>query len=116
MHYYIYVDDIREDAHWYNTHLTREEYEPHICYNYQMTLDLINSILRRDAEAAFIFDLDHDLGEGNENELEPNGYDICRWLVENRINIIGFHIHSMNPVGAENMRQLLSHYGYKELY
>ena len=116
MRYYIYVDDIREDAYWYNTHLTREEYEPHICYSYQMTLDLINTILKADAEAAFIFDLDHVLGEGNENELEPSGYDICKWLVENRINIIGFHIHSMNPVGAENMRQLLSHYGYKELY
>lgn len=116
MRYYIYIDDIREDARWYNTHLTREEYEPYICHNYQEVIDLVKSILENDAEAAFIFDLDHDLGEGNENELEPTGYDICKWILENEINLTGFHIHSMNPVGARNMRQLLSHYGYKELY
>lgn len=115
MKYYIYVDDIREDTRWYNSHLTREEYTPFICRSYKETIELIISLLKRDVNASFIFDLDHDLGEGNENELEPTGYDICKWLLENEINIAGFHIHSMNPVGAGNMRQLLTHYGYKEL-
>lgn len=51
-------------------------------------------------------DLDHDLGEGK------TGYDICKFIVENQIPLIGYHLHTMNPVGRQNMEQLLSHYGY----
>ena len=114
MKHYIYVDDIREDATWYRTHLSLG-WESHTCRSYQNTIDLITAILYSGETAQFILDLDHDLGEGNKNELEPNGYDICKWIVKNNIPLVGFHIHSMNVVGAENMRQLLTHYGYKEI-
>lgn len=52
---------------------------------------------------------DHDLGE------EVSGYDIAKYIVENQIAIGGFKIHSANPVGVFNIRQLLTHYGYKEI-
>ena len=52
---------------------------------------------------------DHDLGE------EMSGYDIAKYLVENQINIKCFSVHSMNPVGRNNIIQLLTHYGYAEL-
>lgn len=115
MKHYIYVDDIRENADWYNSHLT-PDWQPHVCRTAQRTIDLITAICYSGETAQFILDLDHDLGEGNENELEPSGYEICKWIVENQIPLVGFHIHSMNPVGAANMRQLLTHYGYKEIY
>ena len=52
---------------------------------------------------------DHDLGE------EKSGYDIAKYLVENQIDIKCFSVHSMNPVGRNNIIQLLTHYGYIEL-
>ena len=60
-------------------------------------------------ETNFIVDLDHDLAE------DKTGYDFAKWLIEH--NITGFfHIHSMNPVGASNIRQLLTHYGWIEKF
>lgn len=52
---------------------------------------------------------DHDLGFG------INGYDVARWIVENEIPIAGFTVHSMNPVGAKNIIELLTHYGYTKM-
>ena len=66
-----------------------------------------------------IVDLDHDLGcDGldldKDHSNDPTGYDFCKYLVEN--DIVGkFRIHSMNAVGADNMRQLLSRYGWEEI-
>lgn len=52
---------------------------------------------------------DHDLGFG------VNGYDVAKWIVENKIPIAGFAVHSMNPVGAKNIIDLLTHYGYTKM-
>ena len=113
MNYYIYVDDIRDDDTWYQRNLASHDWLPYICRDYQQTIDMlgvadINNV---------IIDLDHDLGEGNEidDSIALSGYDICKYIVENHIPLVGFHIHSMNPVGAMNMRQLLTHYGYREI-
>ena len=54
----------------------------------------------------YIIDFDHDLGEGK------SGYDFAKWLLENEVRPESFHVHSMNPVGAKNIYQLLTHYGW----
>lgn len=53
---------------------------------------------------------DHDIGD-------PyfSGYTIARYIVENEVPMAAFAVHSMNPVGAQNIRQLLTHYGYQEV-
>jgi hypothetical protein len=51
---------------------------------------------------------DHDLGE------DKSGYDIAKYMVENQIWTKGFSVHSMNPVGRQNIISLLTHYGYKQ--
>ena len=51
-----------------------------------------------------IIDLDHDLGE------EKTGYDICKFIIENRIEIPIIQIHTANVVGKFNMKQLLERY------
>ena len=53
---------------------------------------------------------DHDLGFG------ISGYDVAKWIVENEIPIAGFTVHSMNPVGAKNIIELLTHYGYTKMH
>jgi hypothetical protein len=48
--------------------------------------------------------LDHDLGE------DKSGYDIAKFLVEQRIWPRIIYIHTMNPVGRDNIKQLLTRY------
>ena len=115
MNHYIYLDDIRDDDTWFRRNLSIKEWTPHIVRTVEQAEMLIRAILYSGESASFILDLDHDLGEGNENELEPSGYELCKWIVKNQIPLVGFHLHSMNPVGLANMRQLLTHYGYKEI-
>lgn len=111
MNYYIYLDDVRENDRYFNQHFRREDWLPVVVRNYDEAVKTISEI--RDSGKIFL-DLDHDLGFDNNNDRAPTGYDFCKYIVQEDIKICGFHIHSMNPVGAANMRQLLSHYGYKE--
>lgn len=76
-----------------------------ICRNYDSAIKTIENFTGGD----LIVDFDHDLGEAK------TGYDVAVYIVNNNINC-KFHIHSMNPVGAFNIRQLLTHYGYEEVY
>lgn len=114
-YHYIYVDDIREDDSWFNHHMKPSVWNTQVCRTYDQTIEFIAKTMKNE-ECMFFLDLDHDLGEGNENELEKSGYDICKWIVENHIPLVGFHIHSANPVGRKNMQQLLTHYGYEEFF
>jgi hypothetical protein len=49
--------------------------------------------------------LDHDLGIESRS-----GYDICKWMVENDVWPRYVCVHTANPVGRDNMLQLLNHY------
>ena len=74
--------------------------------SYQDTIDYLEHC--RDVHCEVYIDLDHDLGE------EKTGYDICKFIVSTNYPLIGFHLHTMNPVGRQNMEQLLTHYGYAQ--
>ena len=49
--------------------------------------------------------IDHDLGKDRKT-----GYDIAKWMVENNICPDVVYVHSMNVVGAENIKHLLKRY------
>lgn len=109
--WYVYVDDCRKpDFYAYNSYYYAcYEYGlcvPIICRTYDGVIDLLDELQQMNAEV--ILDLDHDLGESK------TGYDICKYIVENQYPLLGFHIHSMNPVGVFNMSHLLKHYGYTQ--
>lgn len=61
---------------------------------------------------------DHDLGEDENGNLLPTGYDFAKWLVETDMdNMYGgfpenfsFNVHSANPVGKENIESYLNNY------
>lgn len=114
---YIYVDDIREDDTFFKKlhSYTQMEWIPIICRSAEEAIFFLNYY--NEIFYNVIIDLDHDLGEGHEinDSFAHSGYDICKYIVEDQIRLMGFHIHSMNPVGSANMRQLLTHYGYKEI-
>lgn len=96
----IWIDDTREKP---------VEYK--VCVkSYQQFLNFIRCYNRNknmNKEELFV-DFDHDLGDGK------SGYDIAKYIVENNIQLYGFRIHSMNPIGVENIRSLLTYYGYEE--
>lgn len=99
---YIYIDDMRQplipEALWVKS------YDEAIAALIDTT-DLMDI----DDFISLVVDFDHDLGEGK------TGYDVAKWLIDN--SYIGkFRIHSMNPVGANNIRQLLKHYGWTEVF
>lgn len=99
---YIYIDDMRQplipEALWVKS------YDEAIAALIDTT-DLMDI----DDFISLVVDFDHDLGEGK------TGYDVAKWLIDN--SYIGkFRIHSMNPVGANNIRQLLKHYGWTEIF
>lgn len=51
---------------------------------------------------------DHDLGEGK------TGYDCAKYIVENQLRLKGWQVHSMNPVGRDNINKLLDRYLIKQ--
>lgn len=94
---YLYIDDIRM---------------PNIINGYQLYVARnYNEAIQALTQQYFdIVSFDSDLGE------TKSGYDIAKYLVENQIKIGAFRIHSMNVVGKKNISELLTHYGYIEIY
>ena len=97
----IYVDDLRDPDFIHNYVDTR------IARTYNEAIHLIE--LFTNSGDDIILDLDHDLGE------TKTGYDIAKYIVSNHLPLLGFHLHTANPVGRQNMEQLLTHYGYSHL-
>lgn len=91
--YLLYVDDLRNP-----TNILKQNYNIVICRNYKET------IYELDKRRFRIIDLDHDLGE------EKTGYDVCKYIIENEIPLNKVYIHTSNPVGRNNMVQLLQRY------
>lgn len=91
--YLLYVDDLRNPPNILN-----QNYNIVICRNYKETIYELNKGKFR------VIDLDHDLGE------EKTGYDICKYIIENKIPLNKVFIHTSNPVGRNNMVQLLQRY------
>ena len=94
----LYLDDVREPGD--NTWFVVRNYDEFVSY------------IEREG-IPDTMSLDHDLGEGK------NGFDCTRYLlgyirkkIDNKEALptkIDYNIHSMNPVGAKNMRDCLEY-------
>lgn len=96
---YVFVDDVRPAPR-----IDENLFVMITCRTYETVIDVIQYF--HTVGQHMVLDLDHDLGG------TKTGYDISKFLVENEIHVDEIRIHSMNPVGVANMKQLLSHYGY----
>jgi len=79
----------------------RDEYAQHL-----------NRILHSAYSTIELIDIDHDAGD-----YASDGGDYIKlldWLEETGRNY-PIHIHSMNPVGVENMRRIIQKNGWKEV-
>lgn len=89
----LYVDDLRMPKHWEN-----KNYKIYVARTYKDAISFL------DTKKFDIIDLDHDLGE------EKSGYDVIKYVIENNIQIKNVAVHTMNPVGRQNILQLVSRY------
>ena len=74
-------------------------------------------------EDRYLIDLDHDAGEYAEDGGDY--INLLNWLEATYVPILQdsyqlgtlfvYHIHSMNPVGVENMRRIIRRNGWKEI-
>jgi len=53
--------------------------------------------------------LDHDLGDAN----SMTGYDVCKWALDSKCLPFKVQLVTSNPVGRNNMANLLRDAGYK---
>jgi len=84
---FVFLDDVRDcppNFHWVK--------------NYEECVDILQNC------NIDIISLDHDLGE------EKTGYDVVKFMVQEGIFPKEIYIHSANPVGAQNMKDLLERY------
>lgn len=111
MSYFLFLDDIREvkDVTWVN--LPSGNW--HIVRNYQQFVDKIE----KDG-MPYTISFDHDLATEHYSfssiYKEKTGADCARWLVnyciEKNLKLPKYTIHSMNPVGADNIKSILISY------
>lgn len=75
----------------------------------------INHYEHNMADDSIIIDIDHDAGD---YALDGGDYiNLLNWLEAKNIVDVGyaFHLHSMNPVGIQNMRAIIKKNGWKEI-
>jgi hypothetical protein len=64
-----------------------------------------------------VVSFDHDLGVDDQGNELKSGYDAAKWLcnycAENGLPLPNCNVHSANPVGAENIRNLISSFQKK---
>lgn len=113
----LFLDDIRcpPDVYHYTKQdiFLREDW--HIVRDYT---EFVSRILENGLPEMISFD--HDLGDtqdvksGSQEDVEKTGYDCAKWLVEycmdHDTELPEFYCHSMNPVGKENIENLLNNF------
>ena len=102
----LFVDDIREPSTQGTWLVVR---------SVNQAKTAINWYERQWQDDTILIDLDHDAGD-----FANDGGDYIKlldWLEEQGIVDTGyfFHIHSMNPVGVENMRRIIQKNGWREV-
>lgn len=101
----LFLDDLRDPSFLYGGKSPTEWW---VTARTVDSAKLLISILGYPCEISF----DHDLGEDTET-----GYDFVKWLITKDLDIgwmdntFVYGVHSMNPVGAENIKSSLE--GYK---
>jgi len=107
----MYLDDIRVPI---QTYKTSQNSDWVIVRSYD---EFVNCITENGLP--FMISFDHDLSIDHYiPEIDPTtytektGYDCAKWLInycmDNKQSLPSFMVHSMNPVGAHNIRSLLN--------
>ena len=100
----LWVDDLRPAPDGYKWVKSTHEAIIHIC-----------QLRKPDGHHNIeVLDLDHDAGEYA--FMGGDYIEILKWMELHNIDDIPIHLHTMNPVGRENMRRIILHNGWKQVY
>ncbi len=86
--------------------------------------DALHTVVARNYNMAILFltlhkfqevSLDHDIASFDGLGKEKTGYDIALWLANRKMNNEGYvppviRVHSMNPVGRNNIQSVINRY------
>ena len=101
----LFLDDIRTVDMVYSKEQVSE-------FDLVRTFDDFVTYIKQNGLPEFI-SFDNDLGMNAHGEVAPDGYAAAKWLVyESELDLsdLKFHVHSANPVAAEQIRGLLNNY------
>lgn len=103
---YLWVDDLREPPKdgndWLWARSVSEAKTAIVLHDRQRSKDAIH------------IDLDHDAGD---YAFDGGDYiEVLKWLEREQLPDTGytFHLHTMNPVGRDNMRTIINYNGWVE--
>ena len=82
----VYLDDLRDCPKGFT-----------IARDYNQAISLLTS------HEVNILSLDHDLGEDEQGNLLPTGYDLVKYICEHGLRANKIYLHTDNGVGRENM-------------
>jgi len=105
----IWVDDLRPAPtgyHWAKTSLDAINFIRNYKQAYAMTND--------EAFKIEVLDLDHDAGDYA--NMGGDYIFVLEWMEEFGIDDIPIRLHTMNPVGRENMRAIIRKNHWKEIF
>lgn len=117
--YYIFLDDERNPCEVKWTQI------PDLPWTVVRTYGNFKALITVKGYLPEFISFDHDLGiehysnlvknESDYNKYkEKTGYDCAKWLIDycaqNELTIPKYTIHSLNPIGASNIRSLLESY------
>lgn len=99
----LWIDDIRPAPPGYKWAKSVHEAKIHICQ-----LQKPNGTHNIE-----VIDIDHDAGDYA--FMGGDYIKLLDWMEMKGINDIPIHIHSMNPVGVQNMRAIIQRNGWREI-
>lgn len=103
----LWVDDVRPAPKGYYW-VKSVNWAKEVIERYSNILDWDNNLV----DMIELIDIDHDAG--NYFQYGGDYIRLLDWLEETGRNY-PIHIHSMNPVGVENMRRIIQRNGWKEV-
>lgn len=116
---FIFLDDIRTPLG--TIHVKIPNYPFTIVRSYNEFCNVIQEYYSNIGEAPSFISFDHDLSElqyiENPNYNDPNektGFHCAKWLIEfcekNNLVFPDYMVHSMNPIGKQNIISLIESY------
>lgn len=95
---------VLEDDKW-RTETFKDKFKLFSSFTFARSIWEAKELFKYEENYDLLF-LDHDLSVGND-KFENSGSAFCEWLVKNNYIIPKVIIHSHNPYGSENMKNIL---------
>lgn len=84
-----------------------------LCESTDKAIVTIEILLER-GKSIELIDIDHDAGSFA--QYGGDYIEVLKWMEKEGINNIPIRIHSMNPVGVQNMRAIIHRNGWTEVF